>query len=201
MTDIGFIDWKKDITNVKGISQFTFTGENLQDVYEGSTDFDEIITAYMDSLINSVTFTETSQPFSTKLSYGISAGVSYSPVKSFSLGLLSYTRFIDKRYQEALTLSANLNIRNLFSTSLAYTATNYRRDNIGFGIAFRPGWFQIYAMADRIPLTWKKVLNEESKEIPIPEIWSTAHVRLGMNISFGNRTISRKLDKPMIEVQ
>ena len=201
VTDIGFMDWEKDITNVKGVSQFTFTGENLQDVYEGSTDFDEIITAYMDSLINSVTFTETSQPFSTKLSYGISAGVNYNLAKSFSLGLLSYTRFIDSRYQEALTLSANLNIRNLFSTSLAFTATNYRRDNIGFGIAFRPGWFQIYAMADRIPLTWGKVLNNESKEIPIPEIWSTAHIRLGMNMCFGNRAISRKLDKPMIEVQ
>lgn len=201
VTDLGFMNWKKDILNVKGVSQFEFTGENIQDVYEGSSDFDEIVTAYMDSLISSVTFTETNEPFSTKLSYGISAGVSYNLAKCFSLGVLSYTRFLDSRYHEALTLSANLNIRSLFSASLAYTATNYRRDNIGFGIAFRPGWFQIYAMADRIPLTWAKVLSDGSKNIPIPEIWSTAHLRLGMNLCFGNRAISRKLDKPMIEVQ
>ena len=195
VTDLGFINWKKDISSVTGVSQFEFTGENIQDVYEGSADFNDIVAAYVDSLKSSIVFTETNQPFSTKLSYGISAGVNYNLTKSFSLGMLSYNRFLDSRYQQALTLSANLNLRNLFSASLAYTTANYRRDNLGFGIAFKPGWFQIYAMADRIPLAWKKVQTEEGRNIPIPEFWNTAHLRLGMNLCFGNRTISGKLDK------
>ena len=116
VTDLGFINWKKDISSVTGVSQFEFTGENIQDVYEGSADFNDIVAAYVDSLKSSIVFTETNQPFSTKLSYGISAGVNYNLTK-FSLGMLSYNRFLDALPQ-ALTLSANLNLRNLFSAVL-----------------------------------------------------------------------------------
>ncbi len=201
VTDLGSINWGRDITNVRGESQFEFTGENIQDVYDGSMDFNEISGAFLDSLMNSIDFTETHNTFSTKLPYSITAGLSYSPVKQVTLGLLSSTRNVDKRYKEALTLSATVNLGRLFSTSFAYTATNYRRDNLGFGLAFRAGWFQIYALADRIPVTWNKVLLEDEKKIPIPEIWSTIHARLGMNLCFGNKAVSRKNDKPMIQVQ
>jgi hypothetical protein len=122
-------------------------------------------------------------------------------VKQITLGLLSTTRYIDKRYKEALTLSANVNLGSMFSTSIAWTTTNYRRDNLGLGLAFRAGWFQIYAMTDRIPLSFKNVLSDGSDKIPVPEIWSTVHARLGMNICFGNKAVSRKNDKPMIQVQ
>ncbi len=89
----------------------------------------------------------------------------------------------------------------MFSTSIAYTATNYRRNNIGLGLAFRAGWFQIYAMADRIPLSWKHVTDIDGGKIPLPEIWSTAHARLGINLCFGNKEFSGRNDKPMIQIQ
>ncbi|MBN2862869.1 MAG: hypothetical protein JXN62_06890 [Bacteroidales bacterium] len=201
LTDLGFINWEKDISNVRGTSQFETSGENIQDVYDGSMDFNEIAEIFLDSLFNSIDFTETHNSFKTKLPYTINAGFSYSPVKQITLGLLSTTRYIDERYKEALTLSANVNLGSLFSTSIAWTATNYRRDNLGLGLAFRAGWFQIYAMADRIPLSFKDVLSDGSDKIPVPEIWSTVHARLGMNICFGNKAVSRKNDKPMIQVQ
>jgi hypothetical protein len=82
---------------------------------------------------------------------------------------------------------------------VAYTAANYRYDNLGFGLAFRLGFFQIYALADRIPLTWNKILND-GESIPLPESLNTIHARLGMNLVFGNK-VKRKNDKPMILFQ
>jgi hypothetical protein len=98
-----------------------------------------------------------------------------------------------------LTLSANLNLGNAFSTSIAYTAANYRYDNLGLGLAFRPGFFQFYALADRIPVTWNRILYE-GKNIVLPESWNTMHLRFGMNLVFGNKA-RRKVDKPMVLVQ
>jgi hypothetical protein len=199
VTDLGFIKWDKDITNVNAVSQFTFDGKNIQDIYDGTMDFDSLSTVFLDSLMNSMDFTESKNPFTTNLSYGVTAGVNYKLSKNFSLGLLSYTKFIEKHYQEAVTLSANVNLGNALSTTFAYTATNYRYDNLGFGLAFKLGCFQIYALADRIPLSWNNVQSKNGKTIPLPETWNTLHARLGMNLSFGRKNIS-KADKPMVLV-
>ena len=143
--------------------------------------------------------TDTEIPYKTNLPFGVSVGASYSPSRSFTLGLLSYTRITGNQYREALTLSANLNLGNAFSTTLAYTAANYRYDNIGIGLAFRLGFFQIYALADRIPLTWNKIIND-GESFPLPESFNTIHARLGMNLVFGNK-VKRKIDKPMVIFQ
>lgn len=199
VTDLGFINWKKDITNVRAVSQFTFDGKNILDTYNGPMNFDSLSAVFLDSLMNSMDFTESKNPFTTNLTYGVTAGVNYKLSKNFSLGLLSYTKFMEKHYHEAVTLSANVNLGNAFSTTIAYTATNYRYDNLGLGLAFKLGCFQIYALADRIPLSWNNVQSKNGKTIPVPEIWNTLHARLGMNLSFGRKTIS-KADKPMVLV-
>ena len=139
-------------------------------------------------------------------------GGSYNLTKNFSVGVLSYTRFIGKQVKEALTLSANVNVGNAISTTVAYTAANHRYDNLGLGLAFRGGWFQFYFMADRIPVTWNTITSEDfntpkpvsmlfgDNSIPIPSSWNTIHFRFGMNLAFGNN-VKKKADKPMVVVQ
>jgi hypothetical protein len=161
--------------------------------------FDSLGNELLDSLKNSLYLTNASTPFTTTLPIGVTIGGSYNFGKSFSLGLLSYTKFIGKQYKEALTLSANVNFGNAFSTTLAYTAMNSRYDNLGFGMSFRAGWFQTYFLADRIPVTWNKIITNGGT-IPLPASWNTVQVRLGMNLAFGNK-IKKKNDKPMVVVQ
>jgi hypothetical protein len=76
---------------------------------------------------------------------------------------------------------------------------NHRYDNLGFGIAFKPGCFQFYLLADRIPVTWNKIISDGST-IPLPASWNTIHARFGMNLVFGNK-VAKKNDKPMVVVQ
>jgi hypothetical protein len=198
VTDIGYIKWERDLTNLKANSQFDFSGVDLLDVYNGTMTFDSLGQELLDSLQNSFYLTDSKIPFTTYLPFGVTFGGSYNLTKSFSLGILSYTRFIGKQIREALTVSANVNFGNAFSTSFAYTAANHRYDNLGFGLAFRAGWFQIYMLADRIPVTWNKIVSG-GNNIPLPVSWNTIHARIGMNLTFGNR-IDKKKDKPMVIV-
>jgi hypothetical protein len=199
VNDLGYIKWKKDISTLKAESTFEFSGIDLLEVYNGTMTFDSLGKELLDSLKNSFYLSETNSSFKTFLPVGITLGGSYNLTKSISVGILSYTRFIGAQLREALTLSANVNLGNSFSTTFAYTAANHRYDNLGVGLAFRGGWFQFYILADRIPVTWNKV-KISGDNIPVPVSWNTVHLRMGLNLCFGNRIKTRN-DKPMVLVQ
>jgi len=199
VTDLGYIKWKKDLVNLQAKSSFEFSGLNMVDVVNGTKTIDELGQEMLDSLKNSFDISDTKNPFTTYLPCGVTVGGSYKVTKNFSLGILSYSRFIGKQIRESLSLSANVNIKNTFSTSFSYTMANNRYDNLGFGIAFKPGIFQFYMMSDRIPVTWNKAIID-GKSIPFPASWNTINLRLGMNLVFGNK-VKKKDDKPMVVVE
>jgi hypothetical protein len=199
ITDLGFIRWKKDVTNLTSKNQFKFSGLNMLDVINGSKTVDEVGQDMLDSLKNAFTVSSTKSPFTTYIPFGISFGGSYSVSKQISVGLLSYSRIIGKQIREALTLSANINLGNSLSTSVSYTATNHRYDNFGAGLAFRAGITQFYLLTDRIPIMWNRIKDTNSNAV-IPANWNTINLRLGMNLVFGNK-VKEKSDRPMILVE
>lgn len=199
MTDLGFIRWKKDVTNLKAKNQFVFSGLNMLDIINGTKTIDEVGRNMVDSLKNAFAVSSSKEAYTTYLPFGISVGGSYSVTQSLSVGLLSYSRVIGKQIREAVTLSANLNISNIFSTSLCYTAENHRYDNLGAGLAVRAGVTQFYLISDRIPVSWNRIKDKNSNVI-IPSNWNTFNLRLGMNLVFGNRQKEKK-DKPMLNVE
>ncbi len=200
ITDLGFIRWKKDLTNLNAKSNFYFSGLSLDDVINDTKTIDEVGQDMLDSLKSSFVVSNTKEPFTTFLPAGVTLGGSYGLTPSFSVGLLSYSRFIGQQFRESVTLSGNLNIRNVFSTSLSYTIENHRFDNLGFGLAFKPGIFQFYIMTDRIPISWNKLIFDNNSKVILPANWNTANLRFGMNLAFGNR-IKSKNDKPMLLVE
>lgn len=199
ITDFGFIRWKKDLTNLTANSRFVFSGLDMTDVLKGDKTIDEAGKEILDSLKNSFNIIDSGNPFTTFLPFGISMGGSYSLSDKISFGVLSYSRFIGRQLREALTLSANVNLGNAFSTSLSYTAANHRFDNLGAGLSFRAGVCQFYMLTDRIPLRWNKIITDNgNSKIILPESWNTINLRFGMNLVFGNR-IKKKNDKPMLQ--
>jgi hypothetical protein len=196
ITDLGYIKWKKDVTTLKANSKFVFDGLNVTDVVNGTKTFDDVAQDLLDSLKNSFTISNENKPFRTSLPLGFTVGGSYNLSKSISFGILSHSVISNKRIREALTVSANVNLGNSFSTSICYTAENSRFDNLGAGIAFRLGIVQLYFMADRIPLAWNRI-NTDKGSIVLPYSWNTVNMRLGLNLAFGNK-IKPKNDKPML---
>lgn len=197
-TDLGWIKWKEGVTNMKAGSEFSFSGFNIKDVVNGTKTFDELADEMLDSLKNSFVVTDDKAPFTTWLSPAFTMGAGYSLTKSFGVGLLLRTLIENKRLREAVTLSANLNLNNAFSASVTYTASNHRYDNLGAGIAFRAGFLQFYAVTDRIPVMWNKIISGGS-QIPLPATWNTLNVRFGLNVALGNN-IKKKADKPMLVI-
>ena len=199
ITDLGFIKWKKDVTNLQAESQFDFSGLNMLDVLNGTKTFEELGNDMLDSLENSLIVSDLNTPFTTWLPFGLTLGGSYRVNDYFSAGLLSYSRIIGQQFRQSLTLSGNVNLNNVFSTSLSYTLANNRYDNLGAGLAFRGGVFQFYFLADRIPLRWNKIKMDNST-VPLPANWNTVNFRFGMNLVFGNK-VRKKDDKPMVLVE
>ena len=199
VTDLGFIRWKKDVTNLKASNKFEFSGLNMLDVINGTKTISQVGNEILDSLKNAFVITNTKEPFTTYLPFGISLGGSFNVTKYLSVGLLSYSKIIGKQVREALTLSANLNLGNAFSTSFSYTAENRSYNNVGAGIAFRAGIAQFYLISDRIPVMWNR-LRDNNTNVIIPASWNTFNLRLGMNLVFGNR-VREKSDKPMVNIE
>ena len=199
ITDLGYIPWKTDVSNLRVDTSFMFRGLNLTDVIDGTMTFEELGNEMLDSLKNSLKMADGKSNFTTYLPAGITVGGQYKLTKSFSVGLLSYSRLIGKQLKESLSLSANLNLGNAFSTSISYTMANQRYDNLGAGLAFRAGIFQFYLVGDKIPVRWNKIITNGDK-IPLPETWNTLNLRAGLNLTFGNR-IKVKNDRPMVVVE
>ena len=204
ITDLGYIKWKSDVTNLQANSTFKFSGFNITDVANGTKTIDQLATEMVDSLKNSFKISNTSTGFNTYLPTKVYLGASYNLTKSISLGILSCSLFSGKQIREALTLSANINLGSAISTTVSYTAENSRYNNLGAGLAFRLGIFQIYLMTDKIPVTWNKVITKkgsgagaQSGSIMLPTDWNTANFRFGVNIVMGNH-LKKKNDKPML---
>ena len=199
LTDVGFIKWKRDVNNLVASNQFAFSGIDLSKVIDGTKTFDEAGNEMLDSLKNAFKVTDTNEPFTTGLPFGLTVGGSYNFTPSLSVGMLSYTRFIGKQVKEALTLSANANIGTSFSASLSYTAVNSSYDNIGAGLAVRTGFFQFFILTDMIPFSWNKIVVDNGS-IPLPVSFNTINLRIGMNLVFGNR-VNEEHDKPIVTVE
>jgi hypothetical protein len=196
VTDLGYIRWKSDVTNLKAESSFKFNGFNVTDVVNGSKTMDQLAQDMADSLKNSFSITNGSKPYNTSLPLGFNLGGSYNLTKNISIGILSHSILNDKKIREALTLSANINLGSALSTSICYTAENGRFDNLGAGLAFRLGIFQLYFIADRIPVTFNKITSDNNSFM-VPATWNTFNTRFGVNLAFGNN-VKKKTDKPMI---
>ena len=199
MTDIGYIKWKRDVTNLLVKSRFEFGGLNIVDVINGTKTFDDLGSDLVDSLNKAFSFTGSDVWYKEKLQYCVTLGGSYNITKNISLGLLSSRRILYGQMNESLTFSGNVNLSNTFSSGLSYTISRHQYANLGAGIAFRSGIFQFYILSDRIPFMWNKIKIDKTNTIRIPSHWNTVNFRLGMNLVFGNG--NKKTDKPMLNLE
>lgn len=188
ITDVGFIRWKSNLTNLEAVSNIELRGIDFDDIYEGNATIDDLYENMLDSLTGAVKISYSEKRFTTKLPLGASLGGKYILNDRFSFGILSYSRINGQQIKEALTLSAHMNISNILTTSLAYTACNHDYSNLGLGFGVRASVAQFYFLVDRIPLRWKKA-GDNNGSFPLPSNWSTLNARVGINLVFGNKRI------------
>ena len=199
VTDLGFINWKKDVTNLGVKGNFEFGGADVSGVIDGTETFEDLGSVLADSLKRAFRFTRTNNHYKDQLQNSLHLGMSYSFTKSISFGILSYHKLQNNQVHESLALSANLNLGNVFSSSVSYNISSYQQNGLGLGMAFRTGIFQFYFLSDRIPLTWNRIKIDKTNTVLLPTNWNVVNMRLGMNLVFGDR--KKKKDRPMVDTE
>lgn len=196
--DLGFINWKDQVTNLTSQGSYSFTGLDISDVLSDEQDFEELAEVYLDSLVNALDFEDSYNAYKTGLPTKLYIGANYKLAEQLSLGLLSRTIYMDKSLRQALTLSANAYLGNFFSLSASYTMANRSYDHLGFGLAFRGGPLQFYLLSDHIPVSLNKIVADGGDtEVPVPASLKTLNLRFGFNLMFGNN-VKKRNDVPML---
>jgi hypothetical protein len=194
VTDLGYIRWKSDISNLKAQGNVDLQGIDFEDIRTGSSTLSDLSESLIDSLKNYLVFTKTQEAFTTFTPVGLALSGKYVINDKFSAGILSYTKIVDKHVREAITLSGNFNIGNILTTGLTFTASNRSYSSLGLGLGVRAGFAQFYFLADRLPLKWSRVSDGHDGSIALPANWHTINGMFGINFVFGNREAKKRKD-------
>jgi len=189
VTDLAYIRWKDEVHEVSYANEYEFSGIEV-DPMELSEDFtmddllDSTLTTMVDSLAGFLEFT-TGGFYSKRLNTKLYAGASWYVTPHISFGLLSRTDFLNGRLAEQVTASANLTTGRFINFTLSYSYMNAYFKNIGAGISFNAGPFNLYVISDNglNALFW-------------PHEARSGNLWFGLNLVFGYK---EKVDLPLVD--
>jgi hypothetical protein len=195
--DLGFIRWKNDVFNFTQEMDYTFNGLelNLQgeetEVFDWLKDPDKYhpMESLLDSIIETVKIGMTQNPYTTMLTGKIYLGASYDLTEKVRFGGVFRTRIYDYKFYNQFTVSANVQPISMFSASLSYSIYGGSYMNLGLGLSMRAGPFNLYFVTDQAPSAYFW-----------PKEFASMNFRLGMNIVWGCRAMSKAMrDRPLID--
>lgn len=182
ITDLGFIRWRKNVTNATYDSTYNFNGIYYQLEDDVDAKADSVGSAFEDAF----TYKGSHNAYTTYLSSRLNLGAEYSVVHDkIGFGLLSSTLFINKSAYTDLTSSLNLRPYDWFSTSFSYSLLYGQFSTMGLGFQLKMLPFNMYFAMDQIPLTYTKA-KTNSGNVYIPSNLKYVNFQAGIVCSFGN---------------
>lgn len=146
VTDIGFIRWHDNVTNLQAKGKFAFSGINLVTLANNLNNFSSI---YIDSIFKTFNPKVTYRSYKTMLPMNLYFGASYQMNDLINFGALYHGVHANRELNSAITLSANLN-KNGLGAVISYTATKDYFYNLGAGIALQCGGWQTFILTDNL---------------------------------------------------
>ncbi len=183
--DIGGINWKNSIQSAFDF-EYDFMGINVNPFTGIDTTF---ISEFTDSVFNSISFVS-GQPYYSKLNPKLFVGVSFYPIEKIGFGLLSRTDFLNEKISQQFTGTVNMTTGKFINLSLSYSYMSRTFSNIGAGLSFNLGPFNMYLISDNIVSGALNPLGTRSINL-----W------YGMNLTFGWKRAEKKaktFDMPLI---
>jgi hypothetical protein len=187
--DIGGINWKNTVEGSFNFEYDYSMGIEVNPITGVDTAF---ISELTDSLMNSLQFS-TGDPYFSRLNPKLFVGISYYPIEKIGFGLLSRTDFLNESISQQFTGTVNMTTGKFINLSMSYSYISNTFNNIGAGLSFNVGIFNMYLISDNIisgalmPLTTRSV-----------NLW------FGMNLTFGWKRaerLAKQIDRPMIRSQ
>lgn len=189
VTDLGFIDWSKN--TFVGSMQGSHIVDNIIDYTVGdSLTLSEKVLGIGNEVLETIHVDEKGEPYRTNLRGNFFLAAEYGVFNNkISVGIMNRLSFKDNIMQDEATVALNLRPANWFKVTASYSLTNGRGGNMGLGLNLRLGMFNMYLIADYIPLTYTKLesqnLDPMISKIPIPNKSQTFNLQLGWSWNIG----------------
>lgn len=195
ITDLGFIHWRRNSLSgsMKGSHEIT---ELIDYTVGDSLDTEQItdmLTQLGENIINSIKTDGTEHTYSTMLRANFYTGIEYGILKnSISFGAINRLTFNNRRITDEMTLAVNFRPLNWLKATIDYSFTNGRWGNFGLGLNLRSGIFNMYILADYIPLSFTRLNLGDVMEIgrdlklPIANRSQCFNFQIGWTWNIGN---------------
>lgn len=192
--DLGFINWKE--ANINYVSKnpnntVTFTGVNLKDFINDSSNVEDAFQHTMDSIYDQIELEKNNNTYRTWLNSKFYLSANYHINEKNSAGLLIYGQFYDKKVHPAVSLSYNTAIGRWLNASISYSILNRSYNNVGFGLVLNPGWFQWYIISDNI---LGIMVLDKYNSTTVPAYTKNINLRCGFNLTIGKKIKDRDKD-------
>ncbi|MCF6184922.1 MAG: DUF5723 family protein [Bacteroidales bacterium] len=188
LIDFGFIKWKTSPKIMTQKATFKFSGldiakyiGNLNDTTGANTTLGEKIKNDMiDTLLNVFNPNIEETSYTTALNSKLYLGANLKITDWLSAGLLYRGLFFNKSLISSYTFSANTNFFKAWSYSVSYSIMNASANNIGMGLSYKVGPFQMYLITDNIAAPFWAV-NESTFSDNMLKNTKTVNFSFGLN--------------------
>lgn len=197
ITDLGFIYWRQN--TLAGRMNGSHEINQLIDYTVGDSlnteEISNMFTELGDDIIKSVKTDGKLGSYTTMMRANFYAGIEYGILKNrISLGVVNRLTFNNLRFQDEVTLALNLRPLNWLQATVDYSFINGRWGNLGLGLNLRAGIFNMYILADYIPISFARLNfgdimnNGKDLKIPIPNKSQCFNLQVGWTWNIGNES-------------
>lgn len=176
ITDIGFITWNTNPTNLVSKGEYDFKGLEVE-IWKNNEEMEESIDKFVDTLINTFKFDMVETGYVTWLPSSVYLGGKYKFHELLHFTALYRGEFYRKTYMQSLTLGVNSNLTDWLSAHLTWSLANGNIGNLGFGLSARAAFFNWYIVTDSFT------------NMMFPQKMKNLNLRMGCNIVFGYKKI------------
>ena len=179
--DLGVISWHTNTTRLTEKGHLLYNGVQIADPLSPTLPaIQPLINNLGDSIQKAFRPDNSARGFSTLLPVKIYIGGDYKLNETVSLSGLARVRIYNNLVHTSLTASTNVLVWNGISLSGSYSIMESTYDNLGVGVGFRGGPFQIYAATDNLFSPF------------YPSRATNMNLRVGINLIFGDREREKK---------
>lgn len=185
--DLGFINWKANVQDLRSEGFFEFDGVDADLAADQPVD-ENIFEDIQDSIFEAFEFdTIPGESYRRALSSRIFIGGNYRISEKHSVGALIQSRFFDGQIYNNYSVNYVGRVSRAFQYTVSYSIINNTFNNIGAGLSARLGPVQLYLVSDNV------------LHMIFPASLQTTNLRLGINLAFYDKKIKEKSNPPVPE--
>ncbi len=177
------IKWRNNVLNIYQDTTFTWSGVDFGPFMDADNEQedDHLWDGLLDSIADAFVIKSSENNYKTKIGPKFFLAGNYAVNSWIDAGLMIHGKYYNEHLYMAYSLTGNAELSRLFNASMTYTMFGSGSANLGLGMVFNLGFFQLYLITDNIlGIKYDPELN-----LPWPATSQNVDFKFGMNFKFG----------------